>query len=103
MSQISDYKKSLDLKPKSWRYDDLAWVQRKNKDYKGAINSYTKAIEVATEIENRKGKALAKWYTYRGSLQEKIGNYYEACQDWKKGAELGDVYELYSSKYWCRD
>ena len=101
---ISDYKKSLDLRPKSFIYEKLARAQRKIKDYDGAINSYTKAIEVGIEVDKINEKSLSDLYTDRGSVQEEIRNFYEACKDWKRGAELGYVYERYTrNEYWCRD
>jgi tetratricopeptide (TPR) repeat protein len=59
---------------------DKYWYK---KDYKGAIDDFTKAIELNPKY--------AGAYFYRGFCKSKLKDKEGACLDWKKAAELGSA------------
>ena len=58
-------------------------AKAKLEDYKGAIEDYTKAIEINPNYSNA--------YKNRGASKENLGDLSGACADWRKAANLGDT------------
>ena len=57
------------------------------KDYNGAINDFSKAIELNSD------------YVNRGISKEDLGDLNGACSDWRKAVSLGDK----EAAQWVRD
>ncbi len=66
-------------KPSDYLYS--AHIKFSNGDFKGAIDDYSKAIE----LDSTNGKV----YYDRGILKDHVGDKIGACQDWKKSRKLG--------------
>ena len=74
--------KTIEINPKSQiLYYDRAITKARLKDYSGAIMDFTNIINL------NPGNAVA--YYYRGNVTEDYGDINNACNDWKKTAELG--------------
>ncbi len=83
---LTDYNKAIEINSS---YVDAYYnrgVLRENiKDYSGALADYTKAIEI--------NPSYADAYYSRGLVKansKEHGDLKDACEDWKKAAELGD-------------
>ena len=73
-------------------YYDSGNLKANQNDFEGAIEDYTKAIELNPDYDY--------FYTNRGVSKENLGDLKGACADWKEAARLGDKY--YAAK-WVRN
>ena len=62
---------------------DSGLAKAKRGDYQGAIDDYTRAIQINPND--------AKAYSNRGIVLEIVGDLKGACTDWRKAAELGNT------------
>ena len=65
-------------------------AKQDNKDYYGAINDYSKAIELNPDI--------AYYYDNRGNAKNYLKDYYGAINDYSKAIELNPDYAYYSNR-----
>jgi tetratricopeptide (TPR) repeat protein len=77
---------------KTSKMDAAAYTQRGNEksdngDFEGAIDDYTKAIEIAPDIDY--------YYCRRGELKVKLKFYKEAIDDYTKAIELSPTWKWY--------
>ncbi len=86
---IREYNKAIKLDPNRWGvYIDRGYAKYLLDDFKGAEADYTYVINNFVNLGDN--WFLEEAYSERGMLREELGNMKGACQDWKKGAELGD-------------
>ncbi len=64
------------------------------KNYRGAIEAFTESLNLAPGI--------AVTYSERGNTWEKLGDMNKACQDWKKGAGIGNANAINNFRQKCR-
>jgi len=67
-------------------------------DYSSALSDFSKIIKINSKPSESNTTIIANAYTYRGMSKEGLGDN-SACEDYKKGAELGgdfnkNLYEL---------
>ena len=85
----------------SWYYYNLGWARENLDDLKGALDNYSKAIEINYPIEE-------KYFLFssRGDIKYEIGDEEGACKDYKLAVSLGDeqTSEWLNSKdgKWCK-
>jgi tetratricopeptide (TPR) repeat protein len=72
--------KAIELEPKANYYIYRAEAKEELKEYRGAIEDYTKAIELVPKA--------ASGYSYRADLKEKLEDYRGAIEDYTKAIEL---------------
>jgi hypothetical protein len=63
-------------------------------DYKGALDDYTKAVELAPDDQSA--------YFNRGGTRFLMGDQQGACSDWGKAGELGETMALDMIKQHCQ-
>ena len=78
-------------------YSKLGVEKYNNKDYFGAIEDFTKVIELNPNSGNA--------YKNRGLAKEKIFALKSACKDWETAFKLGniDAGEIFKEEYYCGD
>ena len=80
---VDFYNSALKIRPDyAIAYNNRGNIKYNLKDFKGAINNYTKAIKF-------KAKGPVKIFTNRGVSKESLGDIKGACNDWKVAARLG--------------
>ena len=88
-SAIREYNKAIKVEPNRWQvYIDRGYAKFMVDDNKGAEQDYTYVINNFVNLGD--DFWLKEALMERGMLREKIDNLKGACEDWKKGAELGD-------------
>lgn len=65
----------------AFSYFNRGLARQAIKDYKGATDDYSKAIEI--------NPGLKKAYYNRGHSRHKMYDMYGACRDWRKAADMG--------------
>ena len=94
---IADYLKAIEVNPKSedtyYAFARIGYSQYHLKDYKSAIKSFTKSIQI------RPGYKYA--YTLRGDTKAGMGDNYGAISDYNRaiGIDPDDPYPFVSSGY----
>ena len=92
---IADYQKAITLMPERSDFVyNLALMYSKTQKYTDALNLYSKAIEINPEF--------AAAYTNRGIVYQLLGNQNNACEDWKKAANLGNAKATEKLSQFCK-
>ena len=73
---------STKANPLATQYFDQGSEKHGAGNYQGAIDDYTKAIEINPQYVDA--------YANRGIYREAVNDLKGACVDWRKAAELGD-------------
>jgi tetratricopeptide (TPR) repeat protein len=78
---IENYNRAISYMPSAIYNNNRAFSKSKVNDYKGAIEDYSKAIQLAP---NKALYWLNRGFTHNNNDKDEL-----ACRDWKKAAELG--------------
>ena len=83
-------------------YFDYGSALHQMQNYSGAIQSFQRALEVATELFGEEHPKTAQTYFYLGVTQHALGNYSSALQSDQRALEIGEEHPDTARTYFSR-